>query len=55
VLRERKLFKDVILAAFISTVFAIAPAFTVFRIVLDRVLVNNFIPRSMFSRAGFCS
>ena len=40
VLRERKLFKDIVIAAFISTVFAIAPAF-IFRIVLDRVLVNN--------------
>ena len=40
VLRERKLFKDIAIAAFISTVFAIAPAF-IFRIVLDRVLVNN--------------
>jgi ATP-binding cassette subfamily B protein len=39
-LRERKLFKDVVLAALISTVFAVAPAFTV-RVVLDRVLVNN--------------
>jgi ATP-binding cassette subfamily B protein len=43
VLRERKLFKDIIVAAFISTVFAIAPAF-IFRVVLDRVLVNNSYP-----------
>ena len=40
VLRERKLFKDIGLAAFVSTVFAIAPPF-IFMIVLDRVLVNN--------------
>jgi ATP-binding cassette, subfamily B, bacterial HlyB/CyaB len=40
VLRERKLFKHIILAALISTVFAIAPALTV-RIVLDRVLLDN--------------
>jgi ATP-binding cassette, subfamily B, bacterial HlyB/CyaB len=39
VLRERRLFKDIVVAAFISTIFAIAPAF-IFRIVLDRVLVN---------------
>ena len=43
VLRERKLFKDIIIAAFISTVFAIAPAF-IFMIVLDRVLVENSYP-----------
>jgi ATP-binding cassette, subfamily B, bacterial HlyB/CyaB len=43
VLRERKLFKDIVVAAFISTVFAIAPAFIV-RLVLDRVLVNNSYP-----------
>jgi ATP-binding cassette, subfamily B, bacterial HlyB/CyaB len=40
VMKERKLFKDIVAAAFVSTVFAIAPAF-IFRIVLDRVLVNN--------------
>jgi subfamily B ATP-binding cassette protein HlyB/CyaB len=40
VLRERKLFKDIGAAAFVSTVFAIAPPF-IFMIVLDRVLVNN--------------
>lgn len=40
VLRERKLFKTIVAAAFIGTVFSIAPAF-VFRIVLDRVLTNN--------------
>jgi ATP-binding cassette subfamily B protein len=39
VLRERKLFRDIMIAAFISTIFAIAPAF-IFRVVLDRVLVN---------------
>ena len=38
--RERALFKHVILAALISTIFAVAPAFTV-RIVLDRVLLDN--------------
>jgi ATP-binding cassette subfamily B protein len=43
VVRERKLFKDIMVAAFVSTVFAIAPAFT-FKIVLDRVLVNNSYP-----------
>jgi subfamily B ATP-binding cassette protein HlyB/CyaB len=40
VMKERKLFRDIMLSAFISTIFAIAPAF-VFRIVLDRVLMNN--------------
>ena len=40
VLRERKLFKEIGAAAFVSTVFAIAPPF-IFMIVLDRVLVNN--------------
>jgi ATP-binding cassette, subfamily B, bacterial HlyB/CyaB len=40
VLREGKLFKHIIVAAFVATVFAIAPPF-IFRIVLDRVLVNN--------------
>jgi ATP-binding cassette subfamily B protein len=40
VLKERKLFKEIGLAAFISTVFALAPPF-VFMIVLDRVLVNT--------------
>ena len=40
VLRERKLFKHIAIAAFISTIFAIAPPF-IFRIVIDRVLVNN--------------
>jgi len=40
VLRERRLFKDIAAAAFVSTVFAIAPPF-VFMIVIDRVLVNN--------------
>jgi ATP-binding cassette subfamily B protein len=38
--RERKLFKDIIAAAVVSTVFAIAPPF-IFMIVLDRVLVNT--------------
>jgi ATP-binding cassette, subfamily B, bacterial HlyB/CyaB len=40
VIKEKKLFKDILAAAFISTVFAIAPAL-IFRIILDRVLVNN--------------
>jgi ATP-binding cassette subfamily B protein len=40
VLRERKLFGDIALAALVSTVFALAPAF-IFMIVLDRVLVNR--------------
>ncbi len=40
VLRERRLFKDIVIAAFISTIFAIAPAF-IFRIILDRVMVEN--------------
>lgn len=40
VLKERTLFKEIGVAAFVSTVFAIAPPF-VFMIVLDRVLVNN--------------
>jgi len=43
VLRERKLFRDIMVAAFISTIFAIAPAF-IFRVVLDRVLVNYSYP-----------
>jgi ATP-binding cassette subfamily B protein len=40
VLRERKLFKEIGMAAFVSTIFAIAPPF-IFMIVLDRVLVNH--------------
>lgn len=40
VLRERKLFVDISAAAFVSTVFAVAPPF-IFMIVLDRVLVNQ--------------
>jgi len=40
VLKDRRLFRDIVASAFISTVFAIAPAL-IFRIVLDRVLVNN--------------
>ena len=43
VMRERKLFKHIIAAAFVSTVFAIAPAF-IFRVILDRVLVDNLYP-----------
>jgi len=40
VLRERRLFKEIGVAALVSTVFAIAPPF-IFMIVLDRVLVNH--------------
>ncbi len=40
VLRERRLFRDIGLAAVISTVFAIAPPFA-FMIVIDRVLVHR--------------
>ncbi len=40
VLRERKLFRDIAAAAFVSTVFALAPPFMVM-IVLNRVLVNH--------------
>jgi len=40
VLRERKLFRDISIAALVSTVFALAPPF-IFMIVLDRVLVNR--------------
>ncbi len=39
-LRESKLLRSILLAAFIGTVFAIAPAF-VMRIIVDRVLVNQ--------------
>jgi len=39
-MRERKLLNGVILAAFVGTVFAIAPAF-VMRIIIDRVIVNQ--------------
>jgi len=42
VLRERKLFKQIGAAAFVSTIFALAPPF-IFMIVIDRVLVNNSI------------
>ena len=38
--RERKLFHGILLAALIGTVFAVAPAF-IMRIVVDRVLVNQ--------------
>jgi len=38
--KERKLFKDILIAAFIGTIFAIGPAF-VMRLVVDRVLVDN--------------
>jgi subfamily B ATP-binding cassette protein HlyB/CyaB len=43
VLRERRLFRDIGLAAVISTAFALAPPF-MFLIVLDRVLVNHSYP-----------
>jgi ATP-binding cassette subfamily B protein len=39
-MRERKLFKGVVLAGFVATVFAIAPAF-IMRLVIDRVLVEE--------------
>jgi ATP-binding cassette, subfamily B, bacterial HlyB/CyaB len=39
-MRERKLFNGIVLAAFVGTVFAVAPAF-VMRIVIDRVIVNQ--------------
>src|SRR5665213_574035 len=42
VLRERRLFKEIGIAALVSTVFAIAPPFF-FMIVLDRVLVNHSV------------
>jgi subfamily B ATP-binding cassette protein HlyB/CyaB len=40
VLRERKLFADISVAALVNTVFALAPPF-IFMITLDRVLVNR--------------
>jgi len=40
VLRERRLFLDVMVAAFVGTIFAITPPLVV-RIVLDRVIVNH--------------
>jgi ATP-binding cassette, subfamily B, bacterial HlyB/CyaB len=40
VLRERRLFGDIAMGAFFSTIFAIAPPF-IFMIVIDRVLVNH--------------
>jgi ATP-binding cassette subfamily B protein len=40
VLREGRLFREICIAAFISTVFAMVPPF-VFMIVIDRVLLNN--------------
>ena len=42
VIRERKLFRDIGLAAFVSTVFALMPPL-MFMIVIDRVLANNSI------------
>jgi ATP-binding cassette, subfamily B, bacterial HlyB/CyaB len=39
-LRERKLFVDIGLAAVVSTVFALTPPF-VFRVVVDRILANH--------------
>ena len=42
-LRERKLFRHIIIAALISTIFAIAPP-VIFRVVLDRVLVDRVYP-----------
>ncbi len=40
VLKERRLFGDIAVGAFISTIFALAPPF-IFMIVIDRVLVNH--------------
>jgi ATP-binding cassette, subfamily B, bacterial HlyB/CyaB len=40
VLREAKIFREIGLAAMVSTIFAIVPPF-MFMIVIDRVLVNN--------------
>jgi subfamily B ATP-binding cassette protein HlyB/CyaB len=40
VVRERRLFAQIGIAAFVNTIFAIAPPF-IFMIVLDRVLVNH--------------
>jgi len=42
-MRERRLFRHIILAAFISTIFAIAPP-VIFRVVLDRILVDRVYP-----------
>jgi ATP-binding cassette, subfamily B, bacterial HlyB/CyaB len=39
-MRERKLVNGIVLAAFVGSVFAIAPAF-IMRIILDRVVVNQ--------------
>jgi ATP-binding cassette subfamily B protein len=38
--KERKLFRYIVLAAFVSTIFAVSPPL-IFRIVLDRVLIHN--------------
>ena len=40
VVREKKIFKAILLAALVGSVFAIAPAF-VMRIIIDRVIVNQ--------------
>jgi len=40
VLRERRLFGNIALGAFVSTVFAVTPPF-IFMVVIDRVLVNR--------------
>jgi ATP-binding cassette, subfamily B, bacterial HlyB/CyaB len=42
VLRERKIFRDIGIAALIGTLFAVAPPF-LFMIVLDRVLTNHSV------------
>lgn len=42
VLRERRIFVDIGIAAFVSTLFAVAPPF-MFMIVIDRVLVNHSV------------
>jgi ATP-binding cassette subfamily B protein len=43
VLQEAKLFREIGIAAMVSTIFAIVPPF-MFMIVIDRVLVNNTYP-----------
>jgi ATP-binding cassette subfamily B protein len=40
ILKERKLFRDITLGAFVNTIFSIAPPF-MFMVVLDRVIANN--------------
>ena len=51
VLRERKLVNGIVLAAFVGSVFTIAPAF-VMRIIIDRVIVNQSIATLNVLAAG---